>query len=138
MKNTKITGTVLLLMLFAQLSFSQEIPKVIFQVQTSDSLVYKSLVGQIRNLKKELPNTSIEILCHGPGIDFLLVEKSKYAKGIQALGFTDVSLVACEYTLNQRKIKREGIVPFATTVPHGIAELVRKQQAGWIYLKAGF
>lgn len=138
MNSIKKISTALLLFFCVQLSFAQEVPKVIFQIQSSDSLVYKSIVTQISNLKKELPNTRVEILCHGPGIDFLRVEKSVYAKRIQALGFKDVSLVACEYTLSQRKIKREDIVPFSTTVPYGIVELVRKQQEGWIYLKAGF
>jgi len=134
----KKVATVLLLFLCTQQLFAQGESRVIFQVQSSDSLVYRSIMSQIGNLKKELPNTAIEILCHGPGIDFLRIEKSSYAKRIQALGFNDISMVACEFTMSQRKIKKSDIVPFASTVPYGIVELVRKQQEGWIYLKAGF
>ncbi len=130
--------TVLLLFVFQQASFGQEQANVIFHLQSADTLVYKSVVSQIKNLKKEMPNTAIEVLCHGPGIDFLRVEKSNYAKSIQGLGFVDISIVGCEFTMSQRKIKKEGIVPFATTVPYGLVELVRKQQEGWIYIKAGF
>jgi intracellular sulfur oxidation DsrE/DsrF family protein len=122
----------------SQLSMAQEHAKVIFHLQSADTLVYKSIVSQISNLKKELPGTAVEILCHGPGIDFLRVEKSKYATSIQRLGFADVGIVGCEFTMTQRKIKKEAIVPFATTVPYGLVELVTKQQAGWIYIKAGF
>lgn len=121
-----------------QQSFAQEQAKVIFHLQSSDTLVYKSLVSQIGNLKKQLPQTAIEVLCHGPGIDFLRVEKSKYATSIQAFGYTDISMVGCEFTMNQRKIKKDGIVSFATTVPYGLVELITKQQEGWIYIKAGF
>lgn len=138
MNSMKKIAAILLLFLYAQQSFGQGESRVIFQVQSSDSLVYKSIVSQISNLKKEMPSTNIEVLCHGPGIDFLRVEKSSYSKKVQALGFKDISLVACEFTMSQRKIKKDDIVPFAITVPYGIVELVRKQQEGWIYLKAGF
>lgn len=138
MNSMKKLIVALFLFLNVQLLYGQDPSKVIFQIQSSDSLVYKSIVSQINNLKKELPNTTIEVLCHGPGIDFLRIEKSTYAKKVQALGFKDVSLVGCEFTMSQRKIKKDDIVPFAITVPYGIVELVRKQQEGWIYLKAGF
>lgn len=123
---------------FLQGSFAQDQAKVIFHLQSADTLVYKSVVSQIKNLKKEMPATAIEVLCHGPGIDFLRVEKSTYAASIQRLGYSDISIVGCEFTISQRKIKKEGLVPFATTVPYGLVELVRKQQEGWIYIKAGF
>lgn len=138
MSSMKKLATSLFLLLCTQVSFAQVGSKVIFQVQSPDSLVYRSIVSQVTNLKKELPDTSIEIVCHGPGIDFLRIEKASYAKRVQALGFNDVSMVACEFTMSQRKITKSDIVPFANSVPYGIVELVRKQQEGWIYLKAGF
>lgn len=138
MNSAKKLTALLSLFLCTQLSFGQVESRVIFQIQSSDSLVYRSIVSQVTNLKKELPDASIEILCHGPGIDFLRIEKASYAKRVQALGFQNVSMVACEFTMSQRKIKKDDIVPFASTVPYGIVELVRKQQEGWIYLKAGF
>lgn len=131
---------ILVFFLFASFlgSFAQDQAKVIFHLQSADTMVYKSVVSQIKNLKKEMPTTPIEVLCHGPGIDFLRIEKSTYAMSIQRLGFSDISIVGCEFTMSQRKIRKDGIVPFATTVPYGLVELVRKQQEGWIYIKAGF
>lgn len=130
--------TFLFFLTFLQASFAQEEAKVIFHLQSADTLVYKSVFSQIKNLKKEMPTTAIEILCHGPGIDFLRLEKSAYAKNIQHLGFTDISIVGCEFTMSQRKIMRADIVLFASTVPYGVVEIVQRQQEGWIYVKAGF
>jgi uncharacterized protein len=135
MKKLVIT---LFILTFSQLSIAQENAQVIFHLQSSDTLVYKSIVSQISNLKKELPGSAVAILCHGPGIDFLRVEKSKYVTTIRGLGYSDVSFVACEFTMTQRKIRKDEIVPFAITVPYGLVELVTKQQAGWIYIKTGF
>jgi len=44
----------------------------------------------------------------------------------------------CENTLKQRKIDKSEILPEASFVPVGIAELVLKQEEGWAYIKAGF
>lgn len=122
----------------SQAAFAQESPKVIFHLQSSDTLVHKSIVSQISNLKKEFPTAAVEVLCHGPGIDFLLNKKSKYSQKIESMKLGDIHFVACEFTMSQRKIKKEDVVPFASSVPYGITEIVKKQQENWLYIKAGF
>lgn len=120
------------------LAFAQQQPKVILHLQSADTLVHKSIVNQIGNLKKEFPDAEIELLCHGPGIEFLLKEKSRYVNKLDKMKLKNVSFVGCEFTMSQKHIKREDLVPFATTVPFGIAEIVRKQQDNWLYVKMGF
>lgn len=122
----------------SQIAFAQEQPKVIFHLQSGDTLVHKSLVSQISNLKKEFPTAAVEVLCHGPGIDFLLNKKSKYSQKIEDMKLGNINFVACEFTMSQRKIKKEELAPFASLVPYGIAEIVKKQQENWLYIKAGF
>lgn len=133
----KKVGSLIIVLLFFKAVLAQE-PKVIFHLQSADTLVYKSVVSQVSNLKKEFPLAGIEVLCHGPGIDFLRDKKTRYASRLVAMGFSDVNLVACEFTMSQRKIKKDDLLPAVSTVPFGIAEIVRKQRAGWIYIKAGF
>ncbi len=118
--------------------FAQQQPKVIMHLQSSDTLVYKSVVNQVANLKKELPDAEIELMCHGPGIEFLLKGKSKYANKLDKLKLKGVTVVGCEFTMAQKNIKKEDLVPFATTVPFGIAEIVKKEQDNWLYVKLGF
>ncbi len=112
--------------------------KVVLHLQSADSLVHKSLVSQISNLKKSLPDATIELVCHGPGLEFLLKEKSRYVNRLNKLQLKDVTLVGCEFTMSQRNYKKEDLVSFAETVPLGIAEIVKKQAAGWLYVKMGF
>jgi hypothetical protein len=119
-------------------AFGQQQPKVILHLQSADTLVHKSIVNQIGNLKKEVPNASIELVCHGPGMDFLLREKSKYINKINKMELKDVTFVGCEFTMSQKNIKKEDLVPFATTVPYGLVEIVKKQQDNWLYVKLGF
>jgi intracellular sulfur oxidation DsrE/DsrF family protein len=36
-----------------------------------------------------------------------------------------------------RKVTTEDLFPFSSQVDSGVAELIRKQEAGWSYIKAG-
>jgi hypothetical protein len=129
---------VLLIILVSAAVMAQNNPKVILHLQSSDTLVHKSIVNQIGNIKKELPAAEIELVCHGPGLEFLLKSKSLYVDKIHKMNLANVSFVGCEFTMKQRNVKREDLVPFAVTVPYGLVELIKKEQDGWIYVKLGF
>ena len=118
-------------------AFAQQ-PKVVLHLQSADTMVYKATVLQINNLKKSIPDATIELVCHGPGLDFLLKEKSRYINKLDQMKLKDVSFVGCEFTMSQRNYKKEDLVPFAQTVPLGIGEIVKKQAEGWLYVKTGF
>lgn len=126
------------LIIATHFAFGQQHPKVILHLQSADTLVYKSIINQIANLKKEMPEAKVEVVCHGPGLDFLLKEKSKYINKIQKMNLKDIAFVGCEFTMSQKNIKKEDLVPFATTVPFGLVEILKKQQDNWLYVKLGF
>lgn len=119
-------------------SMAQPDTRIVLHLQSSDTLVHKSIVNQIGNIKKALPGSEIELVCHGPGLDFLLKEKSTYINRLEKMHLQGVSYVGCEYTMSQKKIKREELVDIASTVPYGIVEIIKRQQEGWAYVKLGF
>ncbi len=129
---------ILSLIISAHFVFGQQQPKVVLHLQSSDSLVHKSIVNQIGNLKKEFPQATIELVCHGPGLDFLLKKKSNYVNKFNKMALPGVTFVGCEFTMSQKHLHKEDLVPFATTVPFGLAEIVKKQQENWLYVKVGF
>lgn len=129
---------ILSFIIIVHFAFGQQQPKVILHLQSADTLAYKSIVNQIGNLKREIPDAAIELVCHGPGMDFLLNDKSKYVNNIHKMGLKDVTFVGCEFTMSQKNIKKEDLVPYAITVPFGVAEIVKKQQVNWLYVKLGF
>lgn len=119
-------------------AFAQQKPNIIFHLQSSDTAVYRSVVNQISNTKKDIPDANIEVVCHGPGIEFLLLKNPIYANRLNAMKLKDVNVVGCEYTMAHRNLKKSDLVPFAGTVPSGIVEIIKKQQANWLYVKLGF
>lgn len=129
---------VLLALVLAGTAYAQQTPKVIMHLQSADTLVYKSIVNQIGNIKKELPQAEIEVVCHGPGLNFLKKSNSGYINAIYKMNLTGLSFVGCEFTMKQKNVAREELVPYAQTVPYGLVEILKKQQENWLYVKLGF
>ncbi len=111
--------------------------KIVIQLTSGDTAVQHSVVKQIKNLLTGAPKSQIEVVCHNQGISFLVTAKTLQAEKVRELKARGVVFAACENTLRDRKIKREDLLPEATTVPSGVLEIVKKQRKKWAYLKAG-
>jgi len=82
-------------------------------------------------------NAQLEIVCHGPGLDLLVKDKTTVQKEIEELDKLHVAFVACEATMKRRGIDKSRIIPQARTVPAAILEISSKEQDGWSYVKEG-
>lgn len=95
----------------------------------------------IRNHLDASPKAHIVVVTHGPGIDFLL-EGAKDKNGnpydvvAQELSNRKVEFRVCDNTLRARQIDKNDVIPEATIVPSGVAEVARLQvQEGYAYIK---
>ncbi len=111
--------------------------KIVIQLTSADTLVHKAVVRQIGNILEAAPNSKVEVICHSAGISFLQAAQTKQAAKIADLQGKGVVFMACENTMRERKIKREELLPQSDTVPSGVMEVVKKQEKGWAYLRAG-
>ncbi len=112
--------------------------KIVFQLTTSDTLSHKALMKQLKNIKSVAPNTKIEVVCHGPGLEMLQSNKTTVLKGIQEAKKNGVEFQACEFSLKERKVEKSSIISEAGFVPAGIIYIVEKQEQGYSYIKSGF
>jgi uncharacterized protein len=112
---------------------------IVMQLTSSDTLVHKSMMKQLFNLKEGWgEDVAIEVVLHGPGIDFLREGKATFAEQAMQLKNQGIVFVVCENSLKERKVAPFEIVPGHAFVKMGIGELVWKQEEGWSYIKAGF
>lgn len=127
-------GTILL----STKAYSQTERKVVMQVNSSDTLVYKSLGKQLHHMREADPTIQIEVVCHGPGMDLLqLKNQEKLQKQLdEAKGH--LSFVACENTMKEKKIEKASLATNIVFVPAGLIEVIDKQSLGWSYIKVGF
>jgi intracellular sulfur oxidation DsrE/DsrF family protein len=136
-----------LLFLFAILLFAVSLSaqtgaaqhRVVMQLSSNDTLVWKGLMNNIKNLKNAWGDSvSIEVVAHGSGIEFLIMGKTTQQERIAYFKSKGVVFAGCENTIAERKIPKESIIPEAGFVKSGVAEVVLKQEQGWSYIKAGF
>lgn len=143
--NKKIVFIIAVLFVSFQLSaqktlVTEQMPHhVVMQLSSNDTLVWKGLMNNIKNLKNGWGDSvAIEVVVHGPGIDFLIKDKTTQQEKIIFFKSKGVVFVACENTIAERKIAKETIIPEAGFVKSGVGEVILKQEQGWSYIKAGF
>lgn len=117
---------------------SEKPHKIVIQLTSSDTAVHKGLMKQLNNITSAAPLAEIEVVCHGPGIQIMVKEKTIVSEKMEKLvSEQKVSFIACENTLREKKIDKSTIVSFAQFAPAGIIYIVERQEAGWSYIKAG-
>ena len=96
---------------------------------------------EIGNQLAAEPTTKIVVVALGDGIGFLLNAAkdnsgNPFAAAVQALKAKGVEFRACKATLTARKIDPAKLIPEATLVASGMAELARLQaKEGYAYLR---
>lgn len=118
---------------------AQKEEKVVYHI--NDSTNATVALQNIRNHMNASPKAKIVVVTHGPGIDFLL-EDAKDKNGnpydimVQQLADSNVQFRVCNNTLEARNISKKQLLPEATIVPSGVAEVSRLQvQEGYAYIK---
>lgn len=113
--------------------------KVVFELTNDNPESWGALLNNVENLQKAMgaPETQIEVVAHGKGLGMMLKKDSALTERIQKSAETGVIYAACENTMHRQSIRKEDLLPVVQTVDSGVAEVVRKQEAGWSYLKSG-
>jgi intracellular sulfur oxidation DsrE/DsrF family protein len=112
--------------------------RVVFELNTDDENAWAMLLNNVENLEKALGTVRIEVVTHGKGIAMLTTSKNaSVIERLQRIAESGVVFAACENTMAKLQITTEDLSDFVTTVDSGVAEIVRKQEAGWSYLRAG-
>ncbi len=113
--------------------------KVVFHLTSNDSLAWKGLMNNIKSLKAGWGDSvQIEVVTNGMGIQLLMKEKTTQQENIAAFKSKGVVFYACENTLREKKVSKDAMIPETEFVPMGIGEIIKKQETGWSYIKAGF
>lgn len=111
--------------------------KIVWEMASGDTAHQRILFKQVGNVLAAAPDTKIEIVFHGPAIYGLLKDTGYFKEQILGFHKKGVIMAVCNNALKNRNIKPERVIPEAIIVPVAILELVKKQEEGWIYIKAG-
>jgi hypothetical protein len=113
--------------------------KVVFQMNVADTDSWNQLFGNIGNAQRafQKDGIQIEVVFYGKGISALLKTNTAFEERLKKAAADGVVLGACQNSMRLRKVTSQDIFPFATEVDSGVAELIRKQEAGFSYIRAG-
>ena len=117
----------------------EKLHRIVLEVNVEGEEPWQSILNNVENLQKALgpDHTRIEVVAHGKGLSLLVNTDLSLKERLQRISQTGVVFAACENTMRRKNVKKGDLLPFATTVPSGVAEVVLKQEAGWAYLKGG-
>jgi len=112
--------------------------RVLFALTSPEEADWRLTLNNVRNLISGVAPepVDIEVVTYGPGIAFLKKDGPD-AGNIQKLESAHVHFVACGNAMKKEQLEAADLVPGVEIVPAGIVEVMRKQEQGWTYIKAG-
>jgi len=109
--------------------------KVVFHIdeQLKAALVINNIGNLIADLGGE--NLEIEMVANGDAVKILAKSTAEYGQLLNELAEKQVVFCACANSLRNFKIQTDELFDFVTVVSAGVGELVKKQAAGWAYIR---
>ena len=134
-----LCGAFLTLFTVAGAAPAAEKHRVVFQVISEGDEQWDAVLGNVENMREAFgpENTEVAVIIHGKGLGMVVAANNEHAERMKKLADGGVGFVACENTMRKKKVGKEQLLPFVTTVDSGVAEVVRKQEQGWSYIKSG-
>ena len=112
--------------------------RIVFEVTTEGAEQWTAVLNNVENVRAALGSaTEIEVVGHSKGLSMLIAKDNALADRMKKLADAGVTFTACENTMKKKNVTKEQLLPFSKTTDSGVAELVRKQEGGWSYIKSG-
>jgi intracellular sulfur oxidation DsrE/DsrF family protein len=109
----------------------------IFELSEAQGPTWDAVIRHATNLRKALEKdggVQMEIVFFGQGLKMLLKSNKEFEEKLKKLADDGVILAACQNAMKAMKVKSEDLFPFAVEVDSGVAEITRRQEAGWAYI----
>ena len=125
-----------------QRTAGKENPKVhraVIEVTAEGTPQWESVLNNVENLQKAFAPepTEVEVVAHGKALPMLQRTNAAQSERMARIASAGVKFAACENTMRRMKVQKSDLLDFVVTVDSGVAEVVRKQEEGWAYLKGG-
>ena len=109
----------------------------IFAVTDDDAKKWNLTLGNIGNAIDGIGANAaeIELVVYGPGIA-MLKKDSPVAERIAAAQKRGVRVYACQNSMRGFNLQLSDLAPGVGVVPSGVVELIRRQHAGYAYVRS--
>ncbi|HEY8888242.1 MAG TPA: DsrE family protein [Gallionella sp.] len=110
--------------------------KLVIQVSDADTGKWNLALNNAKNVQQAFgaDKVDIEIVTFGPGIGMLRMD-SPIANRIDESKKAGIAIVACQNTMKGMKLTSADMLPNTSYVPSGVVEIIKKQRAGYAYIR---
>lgn len=117
----------------------RKVHRAVIEVTAEATQHWESVLNNVENLQKAFAPepVEIEVVAHGKALAMLQRTNAAQSERMVRIAAAGVKFAACENTMRRMKVLKSDLFDFVVTVDSGVAEVVRKQEAGWAYLKGG-
>jgi len=111
--------------------------RAIFAVSDADPQKWNLTLGNISNAIDGIGagSADIELVVYGPGIAMLKKDSPVAARIAEAIK-AGVRVAACQNSMRGSHLEAADLAPGVTPVPSGVVELIRRQHAGYAYVRS--
>jgi uncharacterized protein len=110
---------------------------VVLQLTEPEGPAWGTLIIHVTNMREAFEKdggSEVEVVFFGAGLNMLRKTNTAYEARLKKLADSGVTLAACQNAMRLMHLTTEDLFPFATQVDSGVAEVARKQEAGWAYI----
>ncbi len=113
--------------------------KIVFEISAGEPEQWTGLLHNVEDARDALlqDGVDIHVVAHGRGLAILRNNNAFLKERLERLSRAGIVFDACRNTMRQQNLTENDLFPFARPVDSGVAEVVRRQESGYAYLKAG-
>ena len=111
--------------------------KTVFAFTEPQGSDWNLLFLHVQNLQEALKKdggVQVEVVFYGAGLNMLRKTNTAYEERLKKMKDSGVTIMACQNAMKLMNIKSEDLTPYATEVDSAMAELTRRQEAGYAYI----
>ena len=133
----KIIVIALVLLVYNSSASCQNVPyNVVFDITNNEPAIQQRMIVLIKEIISASPDAKVEVVFYGNSIAVIDKNKSAVSDDISKLSENkQVQFRACAVAMKKHDLDETGLVRGVETVPDGIYEIVKKQAAGYGYIK---
>ena len=123
--------------LTATSAFSQKVPyNVVFDITNNEPAIQQRMIVLVKEIISADPDAKVEVVFYGNSISIIDKNKSAVMDDISKLAENkQVQFRACAIAMKKHNVDETQLVSGVQSVPDGIYEIVKKQAAGYGYIK---
>ncbi|HVZ98079.1 MAG TPA: DsrE family protein [Chitinophagaceae bacterium] len=115
---------------------AQDVPyNVVFDITSGEPAAQQRMITLINEIISVNPDAKVEVVFYGNSIAMVDKSQSQVADDITKLAGQNVQFRACHIAMKKHNVEDSGLVSGVQSVPDGIYEIVKKQAAGYAYIK---